>query len=311
MADRLAEHLAHILSDVVPSRGAAQGGLDAAYSREVEARAQPPLLARGLEQWNTHRFYEQHETLEWLWRATHEPVRDMLKGIIQSGVGAYHVLNGNRRGALGKWTGAIGYLEPFAALHPYGVDIGHLRAQVQEARQALLDDAEPDWAAHHARVQGFSLRWEPRPAEPRVTALLRRLDRAWSESPLSIETNSAGVTEEEASWLPAEGMRSIRALLAHLGAGKRVTANGCFGDGQLGFTDVTPPDEWRVLLRWLLEAHEAIREPLGFLHDAALNEPRPMFGRVLPLEQLIEASIEHDFYHAGEVNLLREHFRLR
>jgi predicted metal-dependent hydrolase/uncharacterized damage-inducible protein DinB len=307
--DRLNEHLEHIRAEVVPRRGAAQDGMDEGYLREVEGRAQPPHLARGLEQWNAGRFYEQHETLEWLWRATDEPVRDALKGIIQSGVGAYHVLKRNRRGALGKWTGAIGYLEPFEGRHPYGIDVGHLRGQVLAARQALLEDEEPEWEVHRTRVEGLRVRWERREAEPRVTALLRRLDRAWSESPLSVEANCADLTEEEAGWLPEGGARPIRSLLVHLGVGKAVTANRCFGDGQLGFQEVRAPETWRLLRRWLTEEHEAIREPLGFLRDAALDETREMFGRSMALERIIEASIEHDLYHAGEINLLRELYR--
>lgn len=305
---RLKKHLQHILSDVVPQRGAAQGGMEAGYIKEIALRTQPPHLVRGLEQWNGGRFYEQHETLEWLWRATPDAVRDALKGIIQSGVGAYHAQKGNRRGALGKWTGAIGYLKPFEGLYPYGIDTGDLRQQVLEARQALLDDEQepPDWEAHLARVNRMQIRWEVRVAEPRVTALLRRFDRAWQDSPLSVEANMHGVSEKEALWVPASGVRSIRHLLEHLGMAKMVATNRCFGDGRLQFADVTPPERWRKVLRWLTKAHEGLREPLGFLQDEQLDELRPIFAQSLSIEQLIEANIEHDYYHAGEINRLRE-----
>ncbi|MGH2542370.1 MAG: DUF309 domain-containing protein [Ardenticatenaceae bacterium] len=304
---RLEEHLQHILADVVPERGAAQDGMDETYIREIEARVQPPHLVRGLEQWNTGRFYEQHETLEWLWRATPDPVRDMMKGIIQAGVGALHVQRRNRRGALGKWTGSIGYLEPFVDMQPYGIEVGDLRAQIAEARQALLDDtAEPPvWEAHTQRVRALRVRWEPRIAEPRVTALLRRFDRAWQDSSLSVEVNLEGIEEEEAEWAPA-GARSIRSLIEHLGSGKEMMANRCFGDGTLDFAAVTPPDDWRKLRQWLVDAHERVREPLGFLQDPQLESLRPMFGRMISIERIIEAGIEHDFYHAGEINRTRE-----
>ncbi len=308
---RLQEHLEHIRDEVVPARGAAQAGLAAGYRAEIEARAQPPHLARGLEQWNAGRFYEQHETLEWLWRATPDAVRDALKGIIQSGVGALHVERRNRRGALAKWTGALGYLEPFEGLRPYGIDITHLREQIRAARAALLDDSgePPQWEAHGERVRRLHIRWDERLAQPRVTALLRRLDRAWQDSALGVESNLADLTEAEADWLPMPSLRSIRDLLAHLGTGKVVTANRCFGDGTLGFSAVAVPEAWRDLDRWLRHAHEGLREPLGFLRDEQLGERRSMFGREMTLERILEASIEHDFYHAGEINRTRELYR--
>ena len=35
----------------------------------------PPLLRRGIEQFNAGEFFDQHETLEDLWRAETRPVR--------------------------------------------------------------------------------------------------------------------------------------------------------------------------------------------------------------------------------------------
>ncbi|MBA3533054.1 MAG: DUF309 domain-containing protein [Ardenticatenales bacterium] len=306
---RLNEHLEHIRNTVVPTRGAAQVGLDAAYIAEIEARAQPPLLARGLEQWNAGYLYEQHETLEWLWRATDEPVRDLFKGIIQSGVGGYHVLNRNRKGALGKWTGALGYLAPFDSLHPYAIDVGHLRAQLAEAREALLAEEEPDWEVQEVRVKQMSVRWVVRQAAPRVSSLLRRLDRAWEESPLSVLGNLRGVTEEEATRLPETRMRSIAYLIAHLGVGKAIVAARCAGDEALSFQDVAPPEPWRDLPHWASEIQERLRRVVGFLTEEALDEMRPLFGTTLSLERILEATIEHDIYHAGEINLLRELYR--
>ena len=308
MSKRLKQHLQHILTHVVPQRGAAQAGMEVHYIKEIEARTQPPHLVRGLEQWNGGHFYEQHETLEWLWRATPDPVRDALKGIIQSGVGAYHVQRRNRRGALGKWTGAIGYLKPFDGRYPYGIDIAHLRQQVLAARQSLLDDEQelPNWEAHLARVDAMQIRWEMRIAQPRVTALLRRLDRAWQDSKLSVEANMHALTEEEANWVFPEGVRSIRDLLVDLGTTKIVSTNRCFGDRQLEFADLMPPQRWRKFLRWLTDAHEGLREPLGFLQDGQLDDLRPMFEQTLSIEQIVEANIKHDFNHAGEIKRLRE-----
>lgn len=311
MGRSLEEHLDHILEDVVPNRGAAQDGLDPEYIAEVETRPQPPHLVRGLEQWNASRFYEQHETLEWLWRATDEPVRDAIKGIIQSGVGAYHVLKDNRRGALGKWTGAIGYLEPFAGARPYGIDVRDLRRQVLDLRQHLLDTEDPDWQALHERVRRMQVQWEADIAEPAVTALLRRFDRAWQDSPISLEAAIEGLSEDEAEWSPASEILAIRQHLRNVGARKAVAADRCFGDGTLEMDDAQAeaPASWRKFGHWLVEMHEELREPVGFLEDEQLNEIREMPAGRFTIERIIEDNIEHDFYDAGRLAVLRALYR--
>lgn len=310
--DRLEAHLEHIRSDVVPARGAAQQGLAPDDLAALATRRQPPLLVRGLEQWNAGHFYEQHETLEWLWRATEEPVRDLFKGIILSGVGAYHAGRQNRKGALAKWTGALGYLEPFAGGQPYGIGVGALRAQVAAARQALLEDEQtpPDWEAHAAGLRAFRVPWEPAPAEPAVTALLRRFDRAWLDGGLGLTRHIRGLTKEEARWRHRPEGRTIEEILVHLGVAGEVGANRCFGDAQREFADVTPPTSWKKRQRWLVEVYESVREPLGFLADDDLATRRPMFGRPMRIEQIIDATIEHLLFHAGEISALREIWRL-
>lgn len=291
---RLDEHLAHILSEVVPTRGAAQGGLSESYLQALAQRPQPPLLARGLEQWNAGHFYAQHETLEWLWRATEEPVRDAFKGIIQAGVGAYHVLRCNRRGALGKWTGAIGYLEPFAGSYPYGIDIGHLRQQILAQRAALLKDESPEWTVQQAALQSLEVHWQPQLAAPQVTALLRRLDRSWEEGPFALRTQWHPLEEDAARWSPgAQG--SAYQLLQQAGRRRWEIAAGYFGAEQQA-----PPEAWRRFERWLNEAQEALREPVGFLDDDQLKD-----ALVGEIEQLID----QDLYHAGELALLRRWYR--
>lgn len=308
---RLKQHLQHILTHVVPQRGAAQAGMSQSYIKEVEARLQPAHLVRGLEQWNAGSFYEQHETLEWLWRVTPDAARDALKGIIQSGVGAYHVQRRNRRGALGKWTGAIGYLKPFEQFAPYGIDVGHLRQQVLSARQALLEDEEgtPDWPTHLAHINAMHIRWQVREAQPQVTALLRRMDEAWQDSDFSVERSIHALSEAEASFAASERERSIKELLVDLAMTKIVSTTRCFGS-QSGQTDQEiPPLRWRKFLHWVTDAHEGFRKPVGFLNDRQLHKTRLMFEETLSLKQIIEANIKHDVYHAREIKLLREAYQ--
>ena len=76
--------------------------------------APPPQLLRGIEQFNAGEFFEQHETLELLWRATASPVRDLYHGILQVGVGLHHLRNGNFHGASVLLEEGIAKLRPFA-----------------------------------------------------------------------------------------------------------------------------------------------------------------------------------------------------
>lgn len=74
----------------------------------------PAELLRGIEQFNQREYFECHETLEALWNSERETIRVLAKGILQVGVGCYHLLRGNHRGALLKLVSGADYLEPFA-----------------------------------------------------------------------------------------------------------------------------------------------------------------------------------------------------
>ncbi len=51
----------------------------------------PPLLLKGLEQFNAGEYWECHETLETLWRDEPRPVRDLYQGVLQIGVAFHHL----------------------------------------------------------------------------------------------------------------------------------------------------------------------------------------------------------------------------
>jgi uncharacterized protein len=60
----------------------------------------PPLLCRGVTQFNRREYWECHETLEVLWRSETRPVRDLYQGVLQVGVAFHHLMNRNYPGAL-------------------------------------------------------------------------------------------------------------------------------------------------------------------------------------------------------------------
>ena len=114
----------------------------------------PPELAAGVAQFNAGEFFEQHETLELLWRATPAPVRGLYHGILQIGVGFHHWRSGNFHGASVLLEEGIERLRPFAP-RCQGVDVAALITDATAARERLL-------ALGPERMSEFDLREAPR-----------------------------------------------------------------------------------------------------------------------------------------------------
>jgi len=89
----------------------------------------PPALLEGVAQFNRAEFFEQHETLELLWRAERRRVRYLYQGILQIGVAFHHLRRLNHHGTVYMLTRGAAYLAPFAP-RCQSIDV-----------QALLDEA--------------------------------------------------------------------------------------------------------------------------------------------------------------------------
>ena len=74
----------------------------------------PESLLRAIDEFNAGEYFEQHETLETLWRATRAPVRDLYHGILQIGVGLHHLRRENYHGACVLIEEGIARLVAFA-----------------------------------------------------------------------------------------------------------------------------------------------------------------------------------------------------
>src|SRR3954452_17926206 len=109
----------------------------------------PPQLVEGIAQFNRGEFFEQHETLELLWRAERRDIRYLYQGIRQIGVAFHHLRRLNHHGTVYMLTRGPRYLSPFAP-QCQRVDV---QALLTEAATALgeverLDPArlaEFDW----------------------------------------------------------------------------------------------------------------------------------------------------------------------
>ena len=95
----------------------------------------PPQLVEGIEQFNRGEYFEQHETLELLWRAEQRDVRRLYQGILQIGVAFHHLRRCNHHGTVYMLTRGPRYLAPFAP-RCQGVDVAAL---VEAAARALTE----------------------------------------------------------------------------------------------------------------------------------------------------------------------------
>jgi predicted metal-dependent hydrolase len=96
----------------------------------------PDLVLRGIEEFNRGEFFECHEYLEEAWMHESGRIRYLYQGILQVGVGFYHLQNGNWRGATGLLRNGTTRLKEFepAAL---GVDVAKLIRQSENCLQQL------------------------------------------------------------------------------------------------------------------------------------------------------------------------------
>ena len=62
----------------------------------------PPEFLKGIHEFNAGEFFEQHETLELLWRATESDIRYLYQGVLLIGVGFYHQQQNNYHGTQAK-----------------------------------------------------------------------------------------------------------------------------------------------------------------------------------------------------------------
>lgn len=96
-----------------------------------------PELLRAVAQFNAQEYFECHETLEAIWNAEPGPIRVLYKGILQVGVGCYHLLRHNYRGAVLKLQTGADYLEPYAPAC-MGIEVARLIADARRLRAALV-----------------------------------------------------------------------------------------------------------------------------------------------------------------------------
>jgi uncharacterized damage-inducible protein DinB len=143
-----------------------------------------------------------------------------------------------------------------------------------------------------------------------VNQLLYLMDNAFERSRAhSLVSNLSTVTD--ADYSRDHDGRSIREMVRHVAAAKHVYENQAFGDATL----FMPSFQARIYeatatmagdLEWLRHGYDQLRAGLAGTDDAVLTEQRPVhMGGTRELREIISIMIEHDLYHAGEINHLR------
>jgi hypothetical protein len=96
----------------------------------------PAGVIHGLEEFNAGQYFEQHETLELVWRAELRPIRDLYRGILQIGVACLQIERGNPRGALKLIDRGTRWLQPFRP-NCQGVEVDRLLEDTERLRIAI------------------------------------------------------------------------------------------------------------------------------------------------------------------------------
>jgi len=122
-------------------------------------------------------------------------------------------------------------------------------------------------------------------------------------------------TVSSAAWaaVPPEGGRSIRDIADHAGVAIRLYADHLFGAATLDYLSVHKTSPGRAdpatipaLVDWIREGHRVLRTGLASLRDADLSRPaRSHWGEPAETRWLVGVIIQHNTYHAGEINHLR------
>lgn len=147
-----------------------------------------------------------------------------------------------------------------------------------------------------------------------VEQLLYLMDEAFdgAEQEHSLLGNLRSLGEDDWGWVPGGGLRSIFEIVRHVGECKYVYDNHAFGDGSMRWDrpetvpsvgSGTPPAH---VIEWLHEGQRVWRASIASLADGELLVARRApWGRDYETRWLVSVLIQHDLYHAGEINHIR------
>jgi uncharacterized damage-inducible protein DinB len=145
-----------------------------------------------------------------------------------------------------------------------------------------------------------------RQAIERLEALLRRsFDR---ENTQSLIGNLAKVRAEDWDWVPPNGERSIRRIFEHAAIAKHIYTKFLFTSERPAWSEIAAqrPADVDGLVAWAREGHAAFMAGMSGLRDGDLATMTTKWhGARDTIAEVIAVMIQHDCYHAGEINHIR------
>ena len=101
-------------------------------------------LQRGIDLFNSGRYWDAHEAWEHEWMPDRKgPDAGFYKGLIQVAAGCLHYSRHNRRGAVNKWRSGADYLRPYLPSH-LDVMLSPLVSTVDQFLEALQPRGWPE-----------------------------------------------------------------------------------------------------------------------------------------------------------------------
>ncbi|MEX2246695.1 MAG: DinB family protein [Dehalococcoidia bacterium] len=147
-----------------------------------------------------------------------------------------------------------------------------------------------------------------------IELLLYVMDDAFESAGMhSLISNVRSVADGDWLWTPPGGNRTIFEIVEHVGECKYVYENHAFGDGSMrwdrpgsvpGVERDTAP---AAIAEWLREGQRRLRERVAAMEDDAelLVMRRANWGQSYETRWLMNAMVQHDLYHGGEINHIR------
>lgn len=146
-----------------------------------------------------------------------------------------------------------------------------------------------------------------------IQQLLYLMDQAFEGEHHALLANLRSLRDEDWAWVPPGGGRSIFDIVRHVGECKYVYDNHAFGDASMRWDrpgavpSVRRGASTESIVEWLREGQRRLKESVDALpDDAELLQPRKAnWGQQYETRWLVNVMIQHDLYHAGEINHIR------
>lgn len=143
-----------------------------------------------------------------------------------------------------------------------------------------------------------------------IEQLLYLMDEGFRDNPFhSVLNNLKTLQDDDWEWLAPDGVRTILHIVEHVGGNKYIYESQAFGDRSLSWEQPflpkssTPAD----MIDWLRDGHDKLRGSVAALADdeeLSKNRGAPWGGEA-NTRWIINNMVQHDLYHAGEINYIR------